>query len=194
MSIRLTRYAICFALGIVVIGPPLLAAPSQELSTKATLASFQMGVNDYLAQRWHAIRDLPLPPAGAKFVELVTALDRQRAAVRQARADVRQGNVFSQDVSTLLRGILAFTIKEYGLDVRELLASQPSDVPRTIARPRVNESFPWPRGAAMPIVLIVALPPLPYELQYRLVDRDLILLDMDLGIVIDILPKALPKD
>ena len=43
-------------------------------------------------------------------------------------------------------------------------------------------------------MLIAALAPLRYELQYRLVGRDLALLDVDLGLIADILPNALPKE
>jgi hypothetical protein len=39
----------------------------------------------------------------------------------------------------------------------------------------------------------MALPALPYELQYRLVSRDLVLLDVDLGVVVDVLPNALSE-
>jgi len=41
-------------------------------------------------------------------------------------------------------------------------------------------------------VLLEALPPLPVELQYRFIGRDLLLVDVEADLVIDILPNALP--
>jgi hypothetical protein len=45
----------------------------------------------------------------------------------------------------------------------------------------------------MPGCLLEVLPALPQGLQYRLVGRDLILLDLDANLVVDILPEALPR-
>ena len=44
----------------------------------------------------------------------------------------------------------------------------------------------------MPPDILDELPPLPKQLQYRLVDRDLALLDMHADLVVDILPGAVP--
>jgi hypothetical protein len=43
----------------------------------------------------------------------------------------------------------------------------------------------------MPTAIIQALPEVPWPLQYRFVYRDLVLLDVDAGLVVDILPDAL---
>jgi hypothetical protein len=60
------------------------------------------------------------------------------------------------------------------------------------ARPLVvNEAFSWALGNVMPSSLIAALPPLPAELEYRLVGQDLVLIDVTAGLVVDILRHAL---
>ena len=46
----------------------------------------------------------------------------------------------------------------------------------------------------MPVVVIDVLPPLPDELQYRLVGGHLVLVDIHAGLVVDILRHALPVD
>ena len=55
----------------------------------------------------------------------------------------------------------------------------------------VNGDFPWAIGTAMVPCVIEALPPLPPELQYRMVGRDLVVIDLHAGLVVDILPLAL---
>jgi hypothetical protein len=43
----------------------------------------------------------------------------------------------------------------------------------------------------MPTAIIQALPEVPWPLQYRFVSHDLVLLDVDAGLIVDILPDAL---
>jgi hypothetical protein len=58
--------------------------------------------------------------------------------------------------------------------------------------PTVNGDYP--AGASispMPACLLAALPPLPKELQYRFLSRDLILWDLHAGLIVDFVPRAL---
>jgi hypothetical protein len=55
----------------------------------------------------------------------------------------------------------------------------------------VNGAFPWAIGSAMFPCVTTALPPLPPELQYRVVGRDLVLIDLHANLIVDILPFAL---
>lgn len=188
------RYLLSVALGAAALtsmGSAPLSPP--RFASQTALADFHMGIHEYLATRAHALRDVPPAPRGASFAEIAAAYERQFRAVRRARADASAGDVFTESVSDLFRRTIAFTLDEYNVDVKALRRGLQAEVPRGAAEPRVNEGFPWVRGGAMPIVLIDALPSLPAELQYRLVDRDLVLLDVSLGLVVDILPKALPK-
>ena len=57
---------------------------------------------------------------------------------------------------------------------------------------RVNADYP--AGASMPLMptcLLAALPPLPPELEYRFVGRDLILWDVHAGLIVDFVPRAI---
>ena len=194
MSTRLARYVVAAAMGAVIVASLASASsrPSQR-QTQVALASFAVGVDAYMATRARAIQEVPWPPRTASFREVVAAFERRFQAVQRARADAAPGNVFSENVARMLRETIAFTLEEYDIDVKDLLAELRREVPKGAPQPRLNEEFPWGRGAAIPMVLIEALPSLPAELQYRLVDRDLVLFDVGLGLVVDILPKALPK-
>jgi len=193
MTLRLRRYAVCLALTIPFAAHVVLAAPGQEPGTKATLAGFQKQLNDYLALRWRATRDLPPLPSAAKVPEIVATIELQVRAIRRARDGARSGEIFTSDVAILLRQNLSATIDEHNLDVAQLLEYAACDAPVFLGRPRPGDRLPWLRAARMPELLLTALPPLPFELQYRFVQRDLVLLDIDLGLVIDVLPDALPK-
>ena len=56
---------------------------------------------------------------------------------------------------------------------------------------RVNGTFPWVLATAMFPCVIAALPPLPSELQYRIVGDTLVLIDVHASLILDLLPRAL---
>lgn len=55
----------------------------------------------------------------------------------------------------------------------------------------VNGPFPWIHASAMFPCVLKALPPLPPELQYRIVGSTLVLIDVHAGLIVDVLPYAL---
>jgi hypothetical protein len=61
-----------------------------------------------------------------------------------------------------------------------------------LARPGVNDRFAWAQGSFMPAFVLELLPPLPAELEYRFAGRDLVLIDVHAGLVVDILAGAFP--
>lgn len=169
------------------------SAPPQDSRNQA-LDDFQNRLFDYLAVRFEATRHLPSIRTRSSFVDVYRARRQHVQAVRDAREDARAGDVFGPDAASIIRTTIAETLREHDIDVAALLAEQRVDAPRGGYQPVVNDDFPRTRGAAVPYVLIVALPRLPRPLQYRFCDRDLLLLDLDLGLIVDILPDALPEE
>jgi hypothetical protein len=60
-------------------------------------------------------------------------------------------------------------------------------------RLRVNARYPkeLPLQSTPPSILL-NLPKLPPELEYRIVGHDLVLLDVKAGLIVDYLPRAIP--
>ena len=56
----------------------------------------------------------------------------------------------------------------------------------------VNAPLPWAPGSETWPELLWQLPPLPEEIEYRVVGPDLVLLDIRAGLVVDILENAVP--
>ena len=191
-TFRLSAFGVA-AVALSAILWPAGAATAQDPNDRAVLRRFQLEVNDYLAVRWLATRNLPPPRARAPSTEIVAALEQRVHAVQRARTQAGPPAVFSDEVAVLLRRVIAETLEEYDISVTNLLKEINSEAPQGLPRPRANERFDWRRGAAMPMVFIEALPTLPYGLQYRFVDRDLVVLDVDLGLILDVMPEALPK-
>jgi hypothetical protein len=59
------------------------------------------------------------------------------------------------------------------------------------AHPRVFEAFPVLDSSELPPLILMWLPTLPEELEYRLVDYDLVLWDVYADLVVDVIPYAL---
>jgi hypothetical protein len=184
--LALLAAAIVLSCSVGLVGAP------QDARHQA-LEEFQWRISDYFAVRFAATCDLPPIPATGSIAATYAVRQRHVRAVREAREDADRGDVFGPKIAPIIRATIADTLRERGIAVEDLLAELRADAPRGGRRPDVNDEFPWVRGAAMPYSLIVALPRLPATLEYRFLDRDLILLDVDLGIVVDILPDALPK-
>jgi hypothetical protein len=59
----------------------------------------------------------------------------------------------------------------------------------------VNDVFPEDIPlTTTPPILLSKLPLLPQELAYRFVGRDLTLNDTKTGLIVDVIPKAIPRD
>ena len=112
------------------------------------------------------------------------------AAIRTARAQARQGDIFSPPVAAYFRDTAAEALRTGG--VKDMLAIV-EDENAVHAPARVNAAYPAGRSIPlMPTCVLMALPPLPPELQYAFVGRDLILRDLHAGLIVDIVPGAIP--
>ena len=113
-------------------------------------------------------------------------------AIKAKRPNARQGDVFESAVATALRGVIADALR--GVDVEFLLRGlyEECEMPAGY-RPQVNAGYPHWATHEMPFVLLTRLPALPTGINYRLIDHDLLLWDVDANLIIDVLPDALPR-
>jgi hypothetical protein len=180
----LTAFVLMAVTGSTTLGSP---AAVQDGYAKAR-QEFRLSVNDYLDLRVRAALWLPIPDeTRASRLQMIQA---HAAAVQIARETARRGEIFTPAVSTMFRESVAAALREQGLTAAALVRPF-RDRYKMIEPPIVNERFAWLRIAPMPEWLTDALPVLPLELRYRLFDRELVLFDYDLSLVVDILPDAL---
>lgn len=135
-----------------------------------------------------------LPPivVNANPQTIRRAIDEMAAAIRAARPDAQPGDLFNPAIQAAIRLRIAKALSSHGFtpaDVREAELAEGID-PASVTL-RVNGTFPWALGTAMFPCVLEALPPLPPELQYRIVGRDLVLIDVHASVIVDILPLAL---
>lgn len=118
--------------------------------------------------------------------------DRKRKlaeALRAARHGARQGDIFTAAVREEFVRVIRFELDTPGgASIRRAIVEEkPSKVPLA-----VNASYPEDKPlSTMPPMVLVHLPQLPEQLEYRFVNRSLVLRDTVAGIVIDFVPGVL---
>jgi len=183
-----------------VVLPGLLSSPTRDCqfgplgdpaADARALARFERAVNDYAGLHRRLVRGWP-PMWFISDLEQVEEAAREfRAMLRDARPQAAQGGFFTPGIAEILRFRLARALRERSIDLQALTA--PVDEAETDGwwTPVVNERLPW-NGLGTLQPLLETLPPLPFELEYRLIGRDLVLLDVRANMVVDVLDLAVP--
>jgi hypothetical protein len=172
----------------VVASSPL----AQTVPPPSPIAAFAVATRDYAAMHRRIERQLPPIEINAGAESIGRAVDELTNAIRYARKDAQQGDIFTPEVAPLLRSAIHAGLLDHGLteeDIRRVERAEGIDASKVMLR--VNESFPWLAASAMFPCVIDALPPLPPELQYRIVGNTLVLVDVHASLIVDILPNAL---
>lgn len=192
---RKTNKRLCYAAAIAALLLTGAAGAAQTPSTDAAsqrLTAFAQATHEYalLHRRLEAVIG-PL-----EFGMSVDAINRNivelAAAIRAERPAAKRGEFFSPALSADLRGRVRTAIDEHGLFADDL-HGRVDGVDYGRVDLQVNGTFPWVLGAAMAPCVLAALPALPPELLYRIVDRDLVLIDVHAGLIVDILPNLLDE-
>jgi hypothetical protein len=158
----------------------------------AQWSKFNRRVYGYLAVRRQVEQVVSGPRVSSDRQEILKAADALAGAIQTARATARQGDIFSPSIAADFRRQIRSVLARDGRRAADLGADRAPDLVRPPLQPIVNGRFDWGLDAVMPPALIEGLPPLPDELQYRFVGRDLMLIDIVAGLVVDVLPRALP--
>ena len=151
----------------------------------AVMADFKTRVEKYAELH----KDLAKGDAKQKDEASAEQIDAQKKAltakIQSARANAKQGDIFTPEVRPVFRRLLAPELKgEEGRDAKAILkddAPAPGTVPF-----KVNAKYPEGQPIpTMPTNLLLNLPPLPEPLEYRVVGQHLLLLDTSADLIVD---------
>jgi hypothetical protein len=156
------------------------------------LDTFNQQVAAYLRLQDAVRRQLAMQRLFVDPEDLFRAMRSLQAGIRAARPDARPGSIFNPAIGALIRTRLQQRLLVCDYAVEDVLAFLNEERAAGAPGPKVNGSFPWMVGSAMWPTLLAVLPPLPPQLEYRFVDRDLVLIDIEADLVIDVLKNALP--
>jgi len=159
------------------------------------LRHFENNVANYLAMRQQISTSLQAPTITSDPATLLLTVNQLAHRIRAARSQARQGDIFNDDVARTFRDRIRQALRDRGISSTELLSSLREDTATTSRRGMtVNGPYEWTASEQTPPAILTALPPLPDTLEYKLVRRALLLVDVEANLVVDILPDALPGD
>ena len=180
------------AIAIVAI-TTVTTTPSQaDQSSGAALQRFETAIHEYAQLRRQIDEAVGVFESSTDPRTIFDAVEARAVAIRTARRGATAGDMLDPEVGVAFRTLILNALAERGYRVSDLLEQSTEDVPADAPQPVVNQPFPWARGGAMWPCLLEVLPVLPETLQYRIVARDLVLIDVDANLVIDILYGVLP--
>ena len=111
--------------------------------------------------------------------------------VQGARQDAKPGDIFTPAAAKQFRRIISADLnKRSDADAEAVVEEIPDKL-----RLRVNEAYPDGAPlATMPPKLLLRLPRLPEEVEYRFLGRHLILRDVGANVIVDFIYNVLPPD
>jgi hypothetical protein len=166
----------------------------EPADAEARLERFQSAVAAYMTLRESVMRALPPREISPDPDQVFLAVDALAAAITAARPSAKEGDVFDAEAAPVLRRRIRQALREPECEAGDLRdGARDPEAPPPLWRPIVHDRFDWGIGSFMSWCLLDVLPALPEGLQFRFVDRDLVLVDIEANLVIDVLPDALPR-
>ena len=154
-------------------------------------AEFDSRLGAYMALRKRLVADVgELDPTSSQE-KIAARANGLAQAIIAARASAKQGDIFTPEISSIIATLIK---EEYSrradtvIDVRDDTQAELPDF-----KPEVNQVYPtsYPL-ATFPPTLLPILPTLPEQIEYRIVQKYLILRDVEANVILDFMPNAVP--
>jgi hypothetical protein len=153
--------------------------------------AFEKRVKNYVQLRESIEAKMPKLSKEAKPEEIEVHKKQLQESVRAARAGAKHGDIFTPQAAAMIRGIIKEEFKgKDRIELRKtvLVESEVKSLPL-----RVNYPYPETQEQLeMPPTLLLKLPPLPKQIRYRFVGRNMLLVDRENGLIIDYMTNAVP--
>ena len=159
--------------------------------TAAVFDDFAKRVDAYMKLRKSIVDSVgELDPTKSQ-AEITTRATKLANGIMAVRAQAKQGDLFTPELSALVATLIKQEYSRRPDSVKETREDQQEEVPDFV--PKVNTLYPttYPL-ATVPATLLPLLPPLPKELEYRVVQHYLVLRDIEANVILDVMPNAVP--
>lgn len=176
----------------LVIPALVLSGTGQAIDDARAVREYAVAVEEYAQLHRIAVAGLPMEPPCRGAEQLDSRRTELAMAIRFARAGAHEGSLFTPAVAPVIRRRLHEALRALDMKPTDVLAA-PSHAALLPAPIEINEFFPWEAGPPRWRALFWALPPLPEELEYRLVGPDLVLMDTGARLVVDVLRNAVEQ-
>lgn len=181
-AVRLLPLAVCWCV--------LSAQDQAPVNPDSRLIDdFNKRIDDYMKTRNTVKSKMPaLKPTNSPS-DIKKHEQEFRHRLHEAREHQPQGSIFTAEISDYLRRRIE-TAMQGGEKKRVHQSLARSEPIKAVVR--VNEPYPASVPLqSMPATLLLNLPKVPKEIDYRLVGQQLILRDVEANLVIDVFPNAI---
>jgi hypothetical protein len=180
------------AASLLFIALPLMARPQDTVNPGSlVLQDFHKRVADYVElhktarSEVHGLKPTKSPEEIAHYEH------RLGARIRELRHGAAEGAIFTPEISGEFRRLIHIAMQGSAATrvQKSLNHAEPVDLPHL----RVDSTYPEgiPLQSTPPSVLL-NLPPLPPEVEYRVVGHDLVLRDIDANLIVDLIRNVAP--
>ena len=174
---------------VLVLGLPLSANGQTSSQDDTVVKEFESRVTKYLELRRKEAGTAPRPTNSPE--KIVESREDLAGKVQGFRSDAKQGDIFTPEIAEYFRRQIAATLA--GPQGHKIRASFRHAEPVHALSLQVNQTYP--KGLPLqstPPTLLLNLPTLPKDLEYRIIGHNLVLHDLAPNIIVDFVPKALP--
>jgi hypothetical protein len=174
------------------VPPPASAPATPQTDDREAVLLFRKAVENYALLHRRLSKSLPTVSAQASPAEIHAQEVAFEKAIAAERKSNGSGDLFIPQIQPLIRRVAKEKLSgQAGAPLLETIKEESTEGRATA---RVNARYPDNVPlSSVPAQLLEALPPLPEELEYRFVGRDLILLDTKARLVADVMPAVLPR-
>ena len=173
----------------------LAATPTSAVQTTPpnpdaqVIADFMDRVKQYAALHDRVESTLPTIPTATTPELIAQHQSAMERLLTRARADARPGNIFTDPIRAYFRRQLSRVFSGPDGDrVRETILDEDTRAVRLTINARYPPTVPL---STVPPQILLVLPRLPEQLEYRFVGDRLVLLDIHANTVVDFMEKAL---
>lgn len=203
-----SRFISAVSVAVVITGGPLLAS-AQSATPKppanppvamnpALLKDFQQRVEHYIKYQRGVEKAVGAEQKQVNDPAKIKAKQEALASsIRATRKHARPGDIFTPAIAAEFRRLLNPEVKgRHAGEIKEELKEdfgeegdegKPKPVPLKV-NARYPEGNPLP---TVPANLLAALPTLPEDVEYRIINKNLILRDVDANLIVDFIPNAI---
>ena len=171
---------------------PSAAASQSPAPAQPAFQDFTLRVNEYVKLQKSLQGSTPRLRITRRIKEIGNRRDALARRIREARSNAKQGDIFTPEITEQFRLAIRTTFRSPGAPlVRKTI--KPDEHVRAFSL-IVNGDYPEDLAVTtVPPTLLLALPPLPDEVAYRIVVHDLVLQDTKARLVIDFITGVIPQ-
>jgi hypothetical protein len=181
-----------FAAGVVLAQ----AKPGPTVNRDAAIASdFEKKIADYMKVHQQAQSGLNAPRVTDSAAKITDYQHQLSTRIRSLRPDAKQGNIFTPEITGLFQRLIATAMNSpEGARIRRSYKHAEPNAIRGL-KLNVNEEYPDRVPLqSMPPSLLLNLPQLPKELDYRFVGHELVLRDVPANLIVDVIPDVMTPE